>query len=722
MMRLRSVSLVVVVLLTSFSARSAFLRNVPQTLVQPDGSVVHCYASGDEYTHWLHDVRNYTIVQDPATGDYVYAVVRKGVLLPTVFVVGKSDPEAAGLVPGATVPASVMESRRQGVLARAASGATASGISGTLNNIVVFIRFADEPAGVFPEALSTYEDLFNSGLPGMNSLFRYYREATYGQLLVQSTFYPATSGSIISFVDDHPRNYYKKYNAVTNPTGYTAGEGSWSREQTMLAKALRTVSAQIPADLDIDANNDGYVDNVCFIASGGAEGWADLLWPHMTSLTIERIVINGKVVGNYNFQLRSSLLGTGNLVYVLAHELFHSLGAPDLYHYSGAGPDPVGPWDIMNYGSNPPAHMSAYMKWKYGGWISSIPTITVPGTYSLSPLVLSTRNCYKIPSLYSKKEYFVVEYRKAEGAFERTLPGSGLLVYRVNTERTGNADGPPDELYLYRPGGTPGSTGSPSMAGMSADAGRTALSDSTTPSSFLTDGSPGGLILRDVGYIGDSITFKVEFPRVPIIALSARAIYFDPIGDERESIDTSVVVRNTGYGMDSIATSVSAGGVQADSAIVVRPSAFALAPGDSQKVTITVRPRLITPGYYSPGVRVTSRFGIDPKVFTVILDFEKVVSVAAVRAGIPAAYSLGQNSPNPFNPSTTITYGIPVRGLVTLDVFNALGQQVAVLYHGHQEAGYHTVQFDARGLSTGAYFCRMQAGSFVATKKLLLLQ
>jgi hypothetical protein len=275
------------------------------------------------------------------------------------------------------------------------------------------------------------------------------------------------------------------------------------------------------------------------------------------------------------------------------------------------------------------------------------------------------------------------------------------------------------------------------MAGMSADAGRTAISDSTSPSSFLTDGSPGGLILSDIGPIGDSITFRVDFPRVPIITLSARAIYFDPLGDERDRIDTSVVVRNTGYGMDSLSTSVITGGVQADSAIVVRPTTFALAPGDSQKVSITLRPRLIAPGYYSPGVRIASRFGLDTKIFSVVLDFEKVVAVAEVRSSLPAAYTLGQNSPNPFNPSTTITYGIPVRGHVSMTVFNTLGQQVAVLYNGDQDAGYHTLQFDARGLPSGVYFYRMHArssdvlpgrdsgddpGSFMETKKLLLVR
>ena len=86
------------------------------------------------------------------------------------------------------------------------------------------------------------------------------------------------------------------------------------------------------------------------------------------------------------------------------------------------------------------------------------------------------------------------------------------------------------------------------------------------------------------------------------------------------------------------------------------------------------------------------------------------------------AYALFQNYPNPFNPSTTIRYGVPARGHVTLSVFNALGQLIAILQAGEQQAGYHDVRFDAQGLPSGVYFYKMQAGPFTETKKLLLVR
>ena len=90
--------------------------------------------------------------------------------------------------------------------------------------------------------------------------------------------------------------------------------------------------------------------------------------------------------------------------------------------------------------------------------------------------------------------------------------------------------------------------------------------------------------------------------------------------------------------------------------------------------------------------------------------------------GVPASFSLGQNYPNPFNPTTTIRYGLPQGSHVTLTLFNTLGQQVAALVNENQDAGSYEVKFDGTNLGSGVYFYRLQAGSFVETKRLLLLR
>jgi glucose/arabinose dehydrogenase len=81
---------------------------------------------------------------------------------------------------------------------------------------------------------------------------------------------------------------------------------------------------------------------------------------------------------------------------------------------------------------------------------------------------------------------------------------------------------------------------------------------------------------------------------------------------------------------------------------------------------------------------------------------------------------LEQNFPNPFNPTTTITYTIPKTGNVRLAVFNLLGQEVARIFEGTQSAGTYEVQFDKEELPTGIYFYRIQAPGFVETRKMII--
>jgi hypothetical protein len=91
-------------------------------------------------------------------------------------------------------------------------------------------------------------------------------------------------------------------------------------------------------------------------------------------------------------------------------------------------------------------------------------------------------------------------------------------------------------------------------------------------------------------------------------------------------------------------------------------------------------------------------------------------------ANTPNSYSLAQNYPNPFNPTTTIRYQLQAAGKVTLKVYDILGKEVAVLVNEEQAAGTYSVTFDAGSLSGGIYFYRLQAGTFVETRKLVLVK
>ena len=87
-----------------------------------------------------------------------------------------------------------------------------------------------------------------------------------------------------------------------------------------------------------------------------------------------------------------------------------------------------------------------------------------------------------------------------------------------------------------------------------------------------------------------------------------------------------------------------------------------------------------------------------------------------------SSFELSQNYPNPFNPVTRINYQIPKFSHVTIKVYNILGQEIATLINEQKNAGHYSVDFNATRFASGVYFYRMQVGSFVSTKKLLLLK
>jgi hypothetical protein len=97
-------------------------------------------------------------------------------------------------------------------------------------------------------------------------------------------------------------------------------------------------------------------------------------------------------------------------------------------------------------------------------------------------------------------------------------------------------------------------------------------------------------------------------------------------------------------------------------------------------------------------------------------------SVGTSDQSSPKAILLNQNFPNPFNPSTTIRYELPKSSVVRLSVFDILGRDVAVLVNERREAGVHEVKFDGSSLASGVFFYRIEAGSFVQTRKLLLVK
>ncbi len=175
--------------------------------------------------------------------------------------------------------------------------------------------------------------------------------------------------------------------------------------------------------------------------------------------------------------------------------------------------------------------------------------------------------------------------------------------------KNGNANGPPDEVYAYRPNGTLTANGSPLQAHYCLEVGRTAINNNTNPSPFLYDGLQGGLNISNVGSYQDSI---ISF-----------------------TLGTLTSVENT---------------------------------------------------------------------------------------SAPVEFGLAQNFPNPFNPSTKISYKIAKETFVRLKVFDITGREVSVLVNSVQTPGNYSVNYDASALTSGIYFYKLESNDFSSVKKMLLVK
>jgi len=99
-----------------------------------------------------------------------------------------------------------------------------------------------------------------------------------------------------------------------------------------------------------------------------------------------------------------------------------------------------------------------------------------------------------------------------------------------------------------------------------------------------------------------------------------------------------------------------------------------------------------------------------------------ITNQVSVDENVPSGFSVAQNSPNPFNPSTTIAFTIPVADNVTVEVFNVAGQKVYTVIHEFMAAGTHSFTWDGTGLSAGPYFYTVKSGKFSKTSKMMLVK
>ena len=144
-------------------------------------------------------------------------------------------------------------------------------------------------------------------------------------------------------------------------------------------------------------------------------------------------------------------------------------------------------------------------------------------------------------------------------------------------------------------------------------------------------------------------------------------------------------------------------------------------------VTITAQlPVVIGPAasfnvYYALALGANEQTMLDNIAAAVVKYQALITSIGDIGTSVNG-FNLGQNSPNPFNNSTSISYQLPDAGLVSLKVFNVIGSEVASLVNSNQAKGLHTIQFTAAGLPGGVYYYTLRCGDQVTSKKMLLVK
>ena len=151
------------------------------------------------------------------------------------------------------------------------------------------------------------------------------------------------------------------------------------------------------------------------------------------------------------------------------------------------------------------------------------------------------------------------------------------------------------------------------------------------------------------------------------------------------------------------------------------------------KVNNTAAPDMDRRGYVYLTDTLDCKYPITASIYTAATGGQPVgslmwwgipiaTSVQSHSQVIPSEYRLLQNYPNPFNPTTNFTYDISKAGFVSIKIYDILGREVATLVNGVKQAGSYSATWNAINVGSGIYFCKMQSGSFTATKKMILMK
>ncbi|WP_144394582.1 M6 family metalloprotease domain-containing protein [Pleionea sediminis] len=433
------------------------------TVTQPDGTKITLFQRGNEHQNWEEDVNGYTVIKEkvdtpkkfvseqdlskkasPVFTRYVYAEQSTtGELKPTSLEVGKGNPEHWGLKKHAKPRKTNKYLKHQSyfqssLINPALKSMKNSNNVGSLNNLVVLIRFADHANRKLPSR-SNFEILFNK-VGGDPSL--------------------APAGSI---KDIYLRNSYNKLTLNSTIVDWITVSKTEAASKNNLHVTLKEALTKADATLDFsqfDKNNDGIIDALTFIHSGYGAEWGgndcntgapgdERIWSHQGGVSGWT---SKEGVSSNIYSINPGLWGKCGdditRIGVIAHELGHVFGLPDLYDKNGGGGG-IGSFGMMcnSWGADgsqqPPPFLSAWSKMKLGWGEHS--NLSRAGDYNIN-----NQRIYRVNKGFDQGEYLLIENRRrnnASGKLVDNMPpnSDGLAIWHIDESASTNTEGHPDQ-------------------------------------------------------------------------------------------------------------------------------------------------------------------------------------------------------------------------------------------------------------------------------------
>ena len=424
---------------------------------QPDGKTFKAKLKGDEFYHWYEDEQGYTILKDTETKFWRYAKKHKhGHLEKSKYIVGKDLPGNIEKGLRDEKKLKLAKSHRQQFFSQnrspslqqnenmskaSSSGYKKSSVMVNKKNLVILVQFADKK---FHFSHNDIENLYKGDNytedGAVGSVKEYLNEVSYGKHGMEFI--------ISSFVVTLDKSYVFY--------GENDESGSDKHPREMVEQAIAKLDEMNFNFAQADGDGDGWVDVLTVIHAGCGEEYTGAdskdIWSHQWSIHSEYTTKDNKKILKYITvpERRGADTSKKGLVRigVIAHELMHVFGIPDLYDttYKSKG---LGYFCLMANGlwngnnGTSPAHPCAWVKYKLG-FIQPKEELS-KGQNTIEVSASTYTAFYKISPFGSEKEYFMIENRQPYG-FDKALPGGnviskrGLLIYHIDERKTNNND------------------------------------------------------------------------------------------------------------------------------------------------------------------------------------------------------------------------------------------------------------------------------------------